>query len=125
MKQRRSSVSSALCTASREIGRVTRSGAIMYGKTTRSRTGRSGRTSGISSARLFLTGGSEDIASSLNTESRPDVSGSFVDDRGGALNLEEGGRRGAHAVKSPPGAMSPREKEKKTMHPAVASVWQR
>jgi len=36
------------CTASSEMGRDTRSGAIMYGKTTRSRTGKSGRTSGIS-----------------------------------------------------------------------------
>ena len=46
-KQSRSSDSSALATASIETGRVTRSGTIMYGKTTRSRIGSSGSTSGI------------------------------------------------------------------------------
>ena len=61
MKHSRSSVSSACFTASSEIGRDTRSGAIMYGKTTRSRTGSSGRTSGISSERLFFFSGSADM----------------------------------------------------------------
>src|SRR5664279_1271291 len=67
MKHMRCSVARAWFTASSDTGRDTRSGAIMYGNTTRSRTGSRGRTSGISCATPgFLPSSSNVIVPTLS-----------------------------------------------------------